>query len=307
MGKLIAWMRVIRTKFFLAGIPPFILGASIAWYESKSLNLPLFLLTFGGIILAMAGSYTFNEYFDFMVDVKIQNEDITPFNSGSRVLPEGLVKPKNVFIAGIIFWVIATIIGLYIIYLKGLFVFYLSILGIFSGVFYTAPPIRLAYRGLGEFFIGISFGILITLGSYYVLTTSYSLMSNVIYISIVPALLITAVIWINEFPDYTNDRECGKFNLVARMGRERARYVYHALITIPYIIVLFGVILGIIPFLSIISFITIPLAYKSIKIVKDYYSDPRKLIPAMANTVIIHTLMSILLATAYIIAGTITL
>ncbi len=305
MSKFIAWMRVIRTKFFLAGIGPFILGVSIAWYEIKAIDPLLFLLTFAGIIFAMAGSYTFNEYFDLMVDVKINNEDITPFNSGTRVLPEGLIKPKNVFIAGIIFWTIATIIGLYIIYLKGLLVFYLSILGIFSGVFYTSPPIRLAYRGLGEFFIGISFGVLITLGSYYILTTSPSLMTNVLYVSIVPALLITAVIWINEFPDYTNDRKWGKFNLVARMGRKRARYVYYALIIIPYIIVLFGVFLSIIPFFSILSFITIPFAYKNIEIVKNYYSNARKLIPAMANTVIIYTLMSILLATGYIITGTI--
>jgi len=121
MVKLDIWIRVIRAKFFLAGIPSVILGTVIAWYQIMTFNLLYFLLALCGVIFAMAGCYTFNEYFDFKsgVDTAVRVKDITPFSGGSRVLPEGLIQPSSVFKAGLVFWMLASLIGIYLTLVRG--------------------------------------------------------------------------------------------------------------------------------------------------------------------------------------------
>lgn len=196
------WLRVIRIKFFLAGLPTVILGTAVAWYVHKLFSLELFILTLLGVCFAMAGCYLFNEYFDYKsgVDLAISPSDIIPFSGGSRVLPEGLMSPSAVFRAGILFWGLAGVIGIYLTMLRGWVVLLLTLAGFIAGAFYTSPPFKWAYRGLGEVLIGLTYGPLIAMGSYYVQLSQLHL-KYIIPPAIIPGILITAVIWINEFPD----------------------------------------------------------------------------------------------------------
>lgn len=95
----------------------------------------------------------------------------------------------------------------------------LAIAGFLTGAFYTSPPFKWAYRGLGEILISLTYGPLITFGSCYVQLPNAPLGPTLLS-SLISGLLITAVIWINEFPDYYADRKAGKRNLVVRIGRK---------------------------------------------------------------------------------------
>lgn len=301
-GYVKPWINVVRVKFFLAGIPSIILGTCLAYYYYKVLNIHVFLLTFLGVSLAMAGCYTFNEYFDWRsgVDIIVDEKDITPFNAGSRMLPLGLLNPKTVFKAGFIFYMAAIAIGLYLTLICGFPVLVLMLLGIFTGALYCAPPFRWAYRGIGEFLIGLSYGPLIVLGSFYVQTLSL-LLREVIISSLVPGILITLVIWINEFPDYEADRKAGKLNLVVRIGRERAKYIYYLLVGLTYLIVMVGVTCRVMPSASLIVLATIPLAIRNCMILSREYVNSRRLIPAMSGTLILFISASLLLSLGYIV------
>ena len=303
-----AWIEVIRAKFFLAGVPSVFLGASLAWYMHIKFDALYFFLSLFGILLSMVGCYTFNEYFDFKsgVDVIIRQKDVTPFSAGSRILPKHQLNPYSVFKVGIIAWTLASMIGLYLTLVRGWLVMLLSSLGFFTGALYTLPPFKWAYRGLGEVFIGLTYGPLITFGSYYVQAVELPL--HLISLpSLVPGLLITAVIWINEFPDYFADMKAGKRNMVVRLGRRRASKVYTFLILSSYTIPLLGTLLQLLPLTTLVTLVTLPIAYKGISIVKERNEDSKGLIPAMAITIFLFVSSTLLLASAYVLAAWITL
>jgi len=304
MAKLKVWIRVVRPKFWLAGIPSIILGAAIAWYCAKTFNLTYFLLTLFGIIFAMVGCYTFNEYFDFRsrVDLVVKSEDVTPFSAGSRVLPEGLVKPSHVLKIGVVCWGFAFIIGVYLAYVRGILILALALAGFLAGAFYTAPPLKWAYRGLGEVFIGLTYGPLITLGSCYVQLPSLPLRLTLLS-SLIPGILIAAVIWINQFPDYYADKEVGKRNLVVRIGREKSAKIYGLLLAAPYLLVVLGVLFRFFPVTALLVLGTVPLAYKNIALTRKYYDKPRKLIPALKGTVLLFVLTTLLLSAGFYFKG----
>lgn len=297
------WARVMRVKFFLAGIPSVFLGAALAYYLVGKFDPLYFFLTLIGVVLAMIGCYTFNEYFDFKsgVDVVIRKEDITPFSAGSRVLPEALLAPLLVLKAGITAWIIAFIIASYLALVRGWLVIPFALAGFFTGALYTLPPFKWAYRGLGEFFIGLTYGPLITFGSYYVQALDVPVHA-IILPSLVPGFLITSVIWINEFPDYFADKGVGKRNMVVRLGRKRASRVYAFLISATYVAALLGVLSRLSPITALIVLTTIPVAYKSAVIALRKYDDSQGLIPAMSGTILLFALSTFLLAGGYVLA-----
>jgi len=296
---------VVRVKFFAAGVPGVFLGAGLAWYFVDVFRPLDFTLTLLGVILAMAGCYTFNEYFDYRsrADVAIPPEQVTPFSAGSRVLPQGLLSPRAVLRAGIVFWLLAGIIGIYLTLTRGWWVAFLAGAGFFTGALYTMPPFKWAYRGLGEAFIGITYGPLIALGSYYVQVATINPLPQVLLPTLVPGFLITAVIWINEFPDYFADKEVGKRNLVVRLGKRKASTVYFLLLLLPYATILLGLALGLVPLLLSIVFITLPLVYKNLKLVKAKYEEVAGLVPAMSGTIALFTLTTLLLTGGYLLSS----
>jgi 1,4-dihydroxy-2-naphthoate octaprenyltransferase len=304
VDKWIAWVRVIRIKFFVAGIPSVILGAAISWYLAQKFDLHIFLLTLIGVMLAMAGCYLFNEYFDFKsgVDVIVKKEDITPYSAGSRMLPEGYVSPSSVLMAGIIFWFLACVVGVYLTMTRGLLTIILALLGFFAGALYALPPFKWAYRGIGEFLIGLAYGPLITLGSCYVQLMTLRL-ESAIAPSLVPGLLITAVILINEFPDFHADKKAEKKNLVVRIGRKSAVKLYIFLVTSPYLIIISNILLKLFPLTTSIAISTLPIALRNALAIKRRYNKKaRDIVPIMTETILLFVSTTLLLSAGYILA-----
>jgi 1,4-dihydroxy-2-naphthoate octaprenyltransferase len=302
LEKILAWMNVIRVKFFAAGIPPVILGFSVAYYVEGLLSPDLFLLTLFGIVTAMIGSYTFNEYFDFKsgVDLVVKDDHVTPFNSGSRVLPSGLLDPEKVFDVGLFASLVTVAIGLYLTWIRGPLVLVLTILGMIAALGYTAPPFAFAYRGIGEAMIGLSYGPFITLGSFLVQTGRVDTVALLAYL--VPGFLITAVIWINEFPDYEADKTVGKRNMVVRLGKKKAVLVYPWFFILAYATVIAGVVLRMFPLYTLFSLIMLPIAIQATRNAVKNIDNPQGLVPSMKNTILVFVLTTFLLSLGFIIA-----
>jgi len=111
------------------------------------------------------------------------------------------------------------------------------------------------------------------------------------------------VLWINEIPDYYADAKAGKKTLVTRIGTKRAADVYGVLMFSTYAAILLGVSLSLMPVLTLLSFLTAPLAIRAVYVARRNYGDPRKLIPANAGTVLVHLFTGLLLCIAYVISG----
>jgi 1,4-dihydroxy-2-naphthoate octaprenyltransferase len=304
VDKWIAWVRVVRVKFFIAGVPSVILGAAISWYIAQKFDLYIFILTLIGVMLVMAGCYLFNEYFDFKsgVDVIVKKEDITPYSAGSRVLPEGHISPSSVFKVGVVLWFLACVVGVYLTVTRGLLTIFLALSGFFTGALYTLPPFKWAYRGIGEGLIGLTYGPLITLGSCYVQLMELPLESATIP-SLVPGILITAVILINEIPDFLADKRAGKKNLVVIMGRKNAVKVYIFLLTSAYLIIISTVALELLPLTTLIALSTLPIASRNAFVLRRKYDKAQDLVPVMVGTILLFVSTTFLLSVGYVLAA----
>jgi len=295
--KLVIWIKELRAPFFTATIVPVTLGATIAWSSLGMFNASHFVLTLIAALCLHAGTNMTNDYFDFKSGCDIVNKEfVSPFTGGSRLLPEGVLKPRDVHVAALLSFSLASIIGVYLAFDRGWIILLLGVIGILSGYFYTT---QLATRVVGEFFVGLNFGPLVVLGSYYVQAQRLSLEPLVASLPI--GFLIANVLWINEIPDYTADKNVGKNTCVVRLGRKRSADVYALIMMAAYASIALGVILKIMPIASLIALTSIPIILKAIGIARKYYDEPPKLIFANANTIKIHALTGLLLIIGYLI------
>jgi len=294
------WIRAMRAPFFQAVIIPSFLGTAIAWYRTGAFYWQYFLLATLGVIFMNAGTNLTNDYFDHRSRSDDINREPTPFSGGSRVIQENLISPRKIYHVSLIFFGLAALIGLYLTFVRGLVVLIIGILGVLLGYFYTASPIRIGYRGWGEFVAGLNCGPLVVAGAYYVQAQTLSL--EALFISIPVGLLIAAVLYINEFPDYACDKVASKNTLIVKMGTERARKGFYSLLLGAYLFIILGAVLRIVPWTALFSLLTFPLAWKAMKIVHSSYTDTQGLIPAMSSTISTHLTLGLLLLFGYVTA-----
>lgn len=298
MRKLKLLLLEVRAPFFTATIVPILLGSAVAFNETQSFNWTYFLLALVGGVFLHAGANVINDYFDHLSqNDEVNKEYVRPFTGGSRLIQDGLLSPNEVLIEAIVCLFLGSIIGLYLSYKLGWVILLIGIFGVVSATFYVFPKINLVGRGIGEALIGINFGILMTFGAYFVQTETFSWMP--IVASLPVALLITAVLYINEFQDAKADHAVGKNHLVVRLGKKQAVNGYIVIMLLTYLIVVLGVVTDTLPPISLIALLTLPLAFKSIKIAQVNYDDSLKLVSANASTIMNHLFTGLLLIISF--------
>ncbi len=301
-SKMRIWLAEMRAPFLTGAIVPVILGTCVAWASSGVFLPDFFLLTLIAGIFVHIGSNIANDYYDHQSGTDDMNvEFVRPFTGGSRMIQRGWMSPREVFAEAIIFFVLGGGIGLYLAYTRGIEVLILGIIGIGSGFFYTAPPFRFVSRGYGEVFIGLNFGVLMTLGAYFVQTQV--LAWEAVFPSLPIAILITAVLYINEFPDHDADRDAGKRTIVVRMGRERAGKGYVVLMASVYLSILIPIIFNLTSWYTLLGLATIPAAVMGSQYALTHYDHHLMLIPAYASTVFNHLFTGLFLALSYLLLG----
>jgi 1,4-dihydroxy-2-naphthoate octaprenyltransferase len=264
---------MVRYRFFLyAGLLPYLLGAAWAYAIAGAFDAALFWSGLGGVVLAVIGVEAFNEYFDSRMgtDRVFNPRDLPPMSDGVLWL-------------GIAAFGAALAVGVYLTVRGGWPILAFALLGGTAAIFYVAPPIRWAYRGLGELVIALSYGPWMVLGSLYLHARSVSW--SALYASLVPGCLIMALAVVNAIPDFHQDRLVGKRNLVVRLGRRRAVFLYLALATAGLLLVPFGVAAGILPLTCLVALLALPLLIASGRCAVRTYETPRAFVPAVRHIV----------------------
>jgi len=295
------YLRALRLPFLAGSIIPLITAAAFVFQRGSFSPLAFFMALIGVGTLHL-GSNLLNDYYDALGSDPI-NMRLTPFSGGSRVIQENEVAPNTILGLSVIFFSIGIACGIWFALSGRPYVLLIGLCGLLAGWTYSSPPFRLMSRGLGEPLIFLAFGPLITLATYYVMTDG--LCWSAFLLGIPNGLLIMAVIWINEFPDYQADLEANKRNLVVRLGLSRARYLYCLIMVLPFLaLILLIYVIGL-PVLAIISLGAFPLAIKAIQVVWRRYLFFKDLIPAQALT--IQTLVSVglLISGALFVSGVI--
>jgi len=304
-SKAKAWLMEIRVGFLTASITPVLLGTAMAWALTGIILWDVFLLTLIAGVCLHSGANMANDYFDHTAGQTgsddINKEFIAPFSGGSRTIQLGYLSPREVFVGAMVFFAIGGLIGVYLAFTRDLLILVIGVIGAGSGFFYTAPPFRFVKRGIGEIFIGVNFGVLMVFGSYFIQTLTIEL--EPIIASIPMAILISAVLFINGFPDYVADRDSGKKTLVVRLGRERAAKFYVIMISAVYISILISVLMNLISVFSLYAFLTLPFAVIASKKALAHHDNSILMIPSNVSTIMNHLLTGLFLTVAYIMEG----
>lgn len=290
--RLLHVFSMVRYRFFLyAGLFPYLLGAAWAYGIDGTFDVPMFWSGLAGVLLAVVGVEAFNEYFDSRMgtDRVFNVEDVPPMSDGVLWL-------------GIAAFAGALAVGVYLTWRGGWPILALAALGGAAAIFYVAPPVRWAYRGLGELVIALSYGPWMVLGSTYLHTRTFT--GAALWASLAPGLLIMALAVANAIPDFHQDRLVGKRNLVVRLGRRRGVWLYVGLAGAGLLSVVAGVVAGVFPQTSLAVLLGVPLLIGSARQARLTCETPRQFIPAIRGLVRCYLLALVMFTASLALSGT---
>ncbi len=293
-----AYLKALRLPFTAGSVVPVLIGAALAFSEGVW-DGGLLGITVLGVACLHLGANLLNDYYDAKGSDPI-NVRVTPFSGGSRVIQQGKVKAGAVLAMAIAFFLLAALCAVWLVKEGRPLVILLGGIGLLAGWAYSAPPLQLMSRGWGEVVIFLAFGPLVTLGSYYVMANSLSF--EAFCIGIPQGFLISAVIWINQFPDYEADKGAGKKNLVVRLGPSKARYLFIMIMILSYVSV--GLLAGVFTevYLIMISFASLPLAVRAMVVLWKHYASHEQIIPAQAATIQVMTIHGLLVTLGLVLS-----
>ena len=288
------WLRIIRIRFLLASVIAVSLGLAINWWQTGNIEIFDAILIMCGVLSLHASVDLLNDYWDFKrgIDTVTQR---TKMSGGTGVLPEGLLKPKQVYAAGIIFLLVGAAIGTYFVFTDGIIIGLILAFAVLSVYFYST---KIVDWGLAEIFIVIK-GTMIVIGTCFIQTTQIT--ESAILGGIVVGILSSFVLFITSFPDHDADKAKGRKTLVINLGKQKACTLFWVFPIIFYSVSIFAIIIGVFPIFCLIILSTIPLVIKFGKKLKHNYEKLDKLLPIMSSTLVFSRVTGILLIVGFLL------
>jgi 1,4-dihydroxy-2-naphthoate octaprenyltransferase len=283
--------RLADPKITLASAASLFLGAAAAAADG-ALAWGWLAATVLGIFFVEVAKNASGEVFDFDsgTDAAVAPVDRSPFSGGKRVIVDGLLTRRQTWAVAAIAYALAAATAVLIVLAREPRVLGLALAGAACAWFYHAPPLKLAYRGLGEIAVAACYGPLIAAGVYLV---QRGRVSPALLLTAVPlGLAIGAFLWINEFPDYAADRSAGKRTLVVRLGRARASRVFTGLVTVTFLWVLLLPALGVPPPVLLGLAGLVPAAAAARRLAREGENTAR-VVPAQAWTLLSFLLLGL--------------
>jgi len=290
-----SWLRAIRIRFLLASIIAVSTGLAISWWTGNSITIFDAVLTFLGVLALHASVDLLNDYWDFKRGIDSKTVK-TKMSGGSGVLPEGLLEPKQVYRAGIIFLIVGALIGTYFVVTDGIIIGVILAFAILSIYFYST---KIVNWGLAEVFVAIK-GSMIVMGTYFVQTSQITEQS--VLGGIVIGVLSSLVLFITSFPDHDADKAKGRKTLVISLGMQKACSILWIFPAAAYGITIIAVVFEIFPIFCLIILATIPLIIKSGQKLKQNYDKLTNLIPVMSSTLSFSRITGALLVVGFLVS-----
>jgi 1,4-dihydroxy-2-naphthoate octaprenyltransferase len=227
-GPFKRWLMAIRVPTLPAAVVPVLVGSATSFADGFFRPL-VFLAALLAALLIQIGTNLANDYFDYLKGAD------TPERLGpTRVTQSGLIAPATVRNAMLLCFGLAALCGVYLIVVGGWPILLIGALSIASGILYTGGPFPLGYHGLGDLFTFVFFGVIAVVGTDYLHTGAFR--PPVFLVSLPVAMLVTAIIVVNNLRDAPTDRKAGKRTLAVIFGERFARVEYAALVLGAYLL-----------------------------------------------------------------------
>lgn len=219
------WIAGARPKTLPAAIAPVIVGTAFAGYNAQLTNFLLALIV--GVALQVGVNYA-NDYSDGIKGT--DNDRIGPM----RLVGSGAASPESVKRAAYLSFLLAAVAGLILSARTNWLLILIGLLAIIAAWTYTGGRNPYGYFALGEVAVFIFFGLVATIGTYYVQVNSISL--EVSLAAVAMGSLASALLVVNNLRDLAKDAAAGKITLAVRLGDKKSRNLYKVLLLIPLLI-----------------------------------------------------------------------
>ena len=288
------WFQAIRPWSFAASVVPVAVGAGCAVLVGQ-FSLPAFLLCMVGGVALQAGTNLVNDYYDWR-----QGADHSGSLGPSRVIQQGWLAPPAVLAGGIGIFVFAAVCGFVLTAMAGWPILLLGLIGVPLAYGYTAPPLKLAYRGLGELNVFFLMGPVMVLGG--VLVHGAAGVGAAFVASIPVGFLVASILHANNIRDLDDDRRLGKRTLATIVGLRWAKREFALLVFGAYAVLIGAVALRRLPRTALLALLSLPLALRAHRTVTDE-TEPKRLAPAVRQAAKLHLYFGLLLALGLALGG----
>ena len=245
------WWNAFRPWTLHGAVVPVLIGGAVACFDADFdiLSWTILILIVAAGCLLQSAANLLNTYGDYKKGTDtVENETRSP------ELVTGVLRPDDVKRAGILCLVAVCVLGLIFIWYCGWGILVYGILGIAAAGTYTTG-MAFKYHGMGQFVVFIAMGLLMPMGTYYVLTGMHS--TEVLLLGLPNAFLITAVLCGNETRDYQEDRDAGVRTLCSHFTREGALRLYLFENTAAFIILALLIVSGAAPWTCALGFVAL--------------------------------------------------
>ena len=262
-----------RPPFLLASVAPCLVGLATAHADGVQLNWVLALLTLVGAVLFHAAANVLNDYYDALNGTDEMNtERLYPFTGGSRFIQNGVLTAMQTARYGFFLLAAGILVGLLLLEQSGSGLLLIGLAGTVIAWAYSAPPLSLNSRGLGELSIATAFGLLIIVGTDYVQRDAFAF--TPLLAAIPYGLLTSSLLYINQFPDREADARAGKHHLVVRLGVEKARWGYLLLVLVANLYLVGLVVSGMFSPWILLALLAAPAGLVAAAILLRHASEP---------------------------------
>ncbi len=271
-----------RPAFLIATLAACLLGLIGAVYSGVNFQLSTAILTLLLALMVHAGVNVLNDYFDALNGTDaINTERLYPFTGGSRFIQNGVLSVSQTANFAYILLAIAIFGGLYLVWLVGVGLLFIGAIGVLIGWAYSASPLRLNGRGFGELCVLAGF-LGIVVGADFVQRQMFSFLPFIIGMPY--ALLVTNLLYINQFPDRKADAIAGKRHLVVMLPLKYAVLIYPLLAVLAGAWLIYFIALGQLPALALLSVLPLIFSAWATWVLYQFATTPAKLLPAIKLT-----------------------
>jgi 1,4-dihydroxy-2-naphthoate octaprenyltransferase len=273
------WFKNARDKSLPQSMLPAVLAVSMAC-KQPDFSWLYGLLGIAGVLIGHLGINLFDDYFDYRKKESGYRNQLERAGMRARIskceyLTSGKVTLNQLLAACIVFCALALMIGLVILLKRGEVILYFMLITAALGFFYSGPPLRLSYRGLGELQTGLMFGPLLIGGVYY--AACGVLDFSLLFIAIPVGLLVANILYVHSIMDYEPDRTVGKMTLAILVGSKKAMlWVLGLFLFASYAFVFYSVFSHLFSFYYLAVILTLPMAYSLLYLMIQLVKDPQR-------------------------------
>ncbi|OYD96869.1 2-carboxy-1,4-naphthoquinone phytyltransferase [Nostoc sp. 'Peltigera membranacea cyanobiont' 210A] len=272
------WMAAIKPPMYSVAIMPIWVGTAVAFAETKIFNSVVFSTFVAAAILILAWENISNDVFDSETGID-QNKHHSLVNlTGNKPL---------------IFWIGNLCLGLGLLGILAIAFWQhdLTVIGIILlccglGYTYQGPPFRLGYQGLGEIICFFAFGPLAVEAAYYSQTQTWSMTS--LAASVIVGIATTLILFCSHFHQVKDDIAAGKRSPIVRLGTQKGAQILVWFTGSIYPLTLLFVLLGISPAWTLLSWVSLPFAFKLCRHVQENHNQPDKVSNCKFIAVAVH-------------------